>query len=76
MPLLEISKRQERDKTRMSVILEGYGAMENGLTQSNFIAGVNQREQKRARVSNRELERAREEIWSYLDKLVTELLTD
>ena len=91
MPLPETSKRLERDKTivRGRERLERYGAMEYGLTQSNKIARENQRELERGRESQREsqreLERAREsqtreraveEIWSYLDRLVTKTLTD
>ena len=50
--------RERQDQSETSVRLERYGDMEDGLSQSNKIAGESQR-----------LERAREEIWSYLDNL-------
>ena len=63
-------QRETREK------LERYGAMEDGLSQSNKIAGENQRQQEErvleiARDSQRQLEGVREEIWSYLDNLMT-----
>ena len=60
MPSLETSKRQEKEQRITRERLKRYGDMEDGLSQSNKIAK----------------ERAREEIWSYLDKLMTNGQTD
>ena len=48
----ETRERQERDKKETREKLMRYGAMEDGLSQSNKIAGENQRQQEeRARES-------------------------
>ena len=61
MPLLEISKRQDQSETSVRLEeLERYGDMEDGLSQSNKIAGESQREletREKARENYRELER-------------------
>ena len=61
----ETRERQDQRETREK--LERYGAMEDGLSQSNKIAGENQRQQEeRARESYRYLEIARD-IWRQLE---------
>ena len=50
MPLLEISKRQERETRHQREIrekLEKDGAMADGLTYTNKVAGDSQRDQER-----------------------------
>ena len=48
MPLLETSKRQDQSETRER--LQRYGDMEDGLSQSNKIAGESQRLETRKRL--------------------------
>ena len=52
------------------------GAMTDGLTQTNEVARESQRELEIARDRLIQLKRAREEIWSYLDIMVNDRLTD